>query len=56
MSSEDIIKTGQTDMKGPGDKKIHLLSIIGEIEGHDVLPSTTKTTKYEHVLPMLAEI
>ncbi|MGN0484082.1 MAG: ClpP family protease [Lachnospiraceae bacterium] len=36
--------------------KIYLLSIIGEVEGHDVLPSNTKSTKYEHVLPKLAEI
>ena len=33
-----------------------MLTIIGEIEGHDCLPSSTKTTKYEHVLPRLAEI
>ncbi len=31
--------------------KIYLLSIIGEIEGHDVLSNNSKTTKYEHVLP-----
>lgn len=36
--------------------KIHLLSIIGEIEGHECLPANTKTTKYEHVLPQLAAI
>lgn len=36
--------------------KIHLLNIIGEIEGHETLPTTAKTTKYEHVLPVLAEI
>lgn len=35
---------------------IHLLNVIGEIEGHECLPSTTKTTKYEHVLPQLAVI
>lgn len=35
---------------------IYLLSVIGEIEGHDCLPATTKTTKYEHVLPRLAAI
>lgn len=35
---------------------IYLLSVIGEIEGHDCLPPTTKTTKYEHVLPKLAAI
>ena len=37
-------------------QKIHLLSVIGEIEGHECLSSNTKTTKYEHVLPKLAEI
>lgn len=36
--------------------KIHLISIIGEIEGHDNLSSTSKTTKYEHILPQLAAI
>ena len=36
--------------------KIHLLSVIGEIEGHDNLSNQSKTTKYEHVLPMLASI
>lgn len=38
------------------DHHIHLLNVIGEIEGHECLPSTTKTTKYEHVLPRLAAI
>lgn len=37
-------------------KKIQLMTIIGEIEGHDVLPSSSKTTKYEHILPQLAYI
>lgn len=36
--------------------KIHLLNIIGEIEGHQCLGSTIKTTKYEHVLPELARV
>lgn len=36
--------------------KIHLLSIIGEVEGHESLPTTNKATKYEHVLPQLAAI
>ena len=36
--------------------KIHLLSVIGEVEGHETLSANTKTTKYEHVLPKLAEI
>lgn len=34
---------------------IRTISIIGEIEGHDCLPQNTKTTKYEHLLPLLAE-
>lgn len=36
--------------------KIELLTIIGEVEGHDAAPSQSKTTKYEHVLPKLAMI
>lgn len=35
---------------------IHLLTIIGEIEGHDAAGSQVKTTKYEHILPRLALI
>ena len=32
------------------------LTIIGQIEGHQILPETAKTTKYEHILPLLAAI
>ena len=35
---------------------IHCLSIIGQIEGHQTLPEDTKTTKYEHLLPLIAAI
>ena len=35
---------------------IHCLSIIGQIEGHFLLPPQTKTTKYEHLIPALAAI
>ena len=51
-----IIESGQLALKNEDNVKIHLLSIIGEVEGHDVLPSNSKTTKYEHVLPKLAQI
>ena len=54
---ERIEQTGQltlTDNKE--ETSIHLLTIIGEIEGHDNLGSNSKTTKYEHVLPKLAMI
>ena len=33
---------------------IYTLTIVGQVEGHQVLPETTKTTKYEHVMPLLA--
>lgn len=36
--------------------RIYCLSIVGQIEGHMNLPSDTKTTKYEHVIPKLVEI
>lgn len=39
-----------------GDKVIYCLTIIGQIEGHYILPSTNKSTKYEHVLPLLVAI
>lgn len=52
-----IREYGQTTLVNEERKsKIHLLSIIGEIEGHECLPQHNKTTKYEHVLPQLAAI
>lgn len=35
------------------NKRIHCVSIIGQIEGHDVLPPNAKTTKYEHLIPQI---
>ena len=35
---------------------IYVLTIVGQIEGHQLLPPTSKSTKYEHVLPLLAMI
>lgn len=55
--NENIKEFGQIELNNNREhNKISLLTIIGEIEGHDCLPVTTKTTKYEHVLPKLAEI
>jgi ATP-dependent protease ClpP protease subunit len=52
-----IEKTGEVTLdKNAESHNIHLLSIIGEVEGHDVLNSNSKTTKYEHILPQLAAI
>lgn len=54
---ESIEDFGQLTLdKNEGRYKIHLLSVIGEIEGHDNLSNQSKTTKYEHVLPKLASI
>ncbi len=39
-----------------GEGTIHLMTIIGEVEGHEALPQTSKATKYEHLLPKLAKI
>lgn len=39
-----------------GKHKIFCLTIIGEIEGHNVLPEQSKTTKYEHVIPQLVAV
>ncbi len=55
--NEQIREYGELELKNNRENnKIYMLTIIGEIEGHDCLPATTKTTKYEHVLPKLAEI
>lgn len=54
---ERIEKLGQVTLGNNEEhQEIHLLSIIGEIEGHDNLANNAKTTKYEHVLPQLAAI
>ena len=54
---ERIEKTGQLTLSDEVfGKKIHLLTIIGEIEGHENLSGNSKTTKYEHILPQLAAI
>ena len=57
LKDERIEKVGQVTLdENKEHHKIHLLTIIGEVEGHDNLSSNTKTTKYEHILPQLAAI
>lgn len=54
---ERIEATGQLTLdESEAAHNIHLITIIGEIEGHDNLSSSSKTTKYEHILPQLAAI
>lgn len=55
IQQSDIIRLGSVVTHS--DKgSIHCLTIIGQIEGHILLPPNNKTTKYEHVMPMLASI
>ena len=57
LQDEQIRETGQVVLdKNAGRHRVELLTIIGEVEGHESAPSQSKTTKYEHVLPKLALI
>lgn len=53
--SSSAFETGSITVKKDGHF-IHCLTIIGQIEGHYILPSQNKTTKYEHVIPQLVAI
>lgn len=55
LQQERIDDTGSV-VTGSGSHTIHCLTIVGQIEGHTLLPSSSKTTKYEHVIPQLVEI
>ena len=52
---EQLVELG-SDISKTKHGNIYTLTIIGQVEGHQVLPETAKTTKYEHVLPLLAGI
>ena len=52
---EQINQLG-SDITKSSKGNIYTLTIIGQVEGHQVAPETVKTTKYEHVLPLLAGI
>ena len=57
QDEKQVRESGQLILdKNDESHRIYLLSIIGEIEGHEAAPSNTKTTKYEHILPMLAAV
>jgi len=55
QEQEQIVEMG-SDITKSRNGKIYTLTIIGQVEGHQVLPENCKTTKYEHVLPLLAGI
>lgn len=56
-NQDGLEKYGQPEELQDKEKShIQLLTIIGEVEGHECLAANSKTTKYEHVLPMLAAV
>lgn len=55
QNREQLVELGSDLTKGKNGN-IYTLTVIGQIEGHQLLPETSKTTKYEHVLPLLAGI
>ena len=56
QKNESQITELGADLTQSDKGNIYTLTIIGQVEGHQVLPETVKTTKYEHVLPLLAGI
>lgn len=52
---KQLRELGSTEVKGESGS-IHCISMIGQVEGHQVLGEDTKTTKYEHLMPLLAAI
>ncbi|AFK86844.1 MULTISPECIES: ClpP family protease [Thermoanaerobacterium] len=52
---QNIQSFGQTNLPN-FESSIHCLTIIGQIEGHMILPPQNKTTKYEHIIPQLVAI
>ena len=54
--AEGSIQESGSVVTNDGHSSIHCLTIIGQIEGHYILPSQNKTTKYEHVIPRLVSI
>lgn len=53
--TEQLLELG-SDVSKTSKGNIYTMTIIGQVEGHQVLPENVKTTKYEHVLPLLAGI
>jgi ATP-dependent protease ClpP protease subunit len=56
QSPELLTQLGQVQPPPRMESRIHLVSIIGQIEGHTLLPPKNKSTKYEHVIPQLVAI
>jgi ATP-dependent protease ClpP protease subunit len=55
-SLDNLEEVGQLKLPTVSENDLHCLTIIGQIEGHMVLPPQNKTTKYEHILPQLVAL
>ncbi|MBM7572081.1 ClpP family protease [Aquibacillus albus] len=53
---QKIQQLGQSSVPTAPDSNIHILSIIGQVEGHVQLPPQNKTTKYEHLIPQIVAV
>ena len=53
---KESVKDGEVKLPEQNGKAIQVFTIIGEIEGHDIIGNSTKTTKYEHIIPSLVAI
>lgn len=53
--AENIAALGTAEVPRP-KSNLHVLTIVGQIEGHLILPSQNKTTKYEHIIPQLVAV
>ena len=53
---ENIREVGQLAVPPPEVSRIHCVSIVGQVEGHILLPPRNKTTKYEHIIPQLVAV
>ncbi|MDC3414085.1 ATP-dependent Clp protease proteolytic subunit [Aquibacillus sp. 3ASR75-11] len=53
---QKIQQLGQSNVAQAPDSNIHVLSIIGQVEGHVTLPPQNKTTKYEHLIPQIIAV
>ena len=52
---DPVVELGSALIDG-GKGRVHVLTIVGQIEGHQMLPPDSKSTKYEHVMPLLAMV
>lgn len=56
LAAENIKELGVTQVPQETTSNIHCLTIVGQVEGHLILPPQNKTTKYEHIIPQLVAV